>query len=127
MNRARVCGTIQAFRSGLVVALFASLLGACGKNVDAVSQAGKRDVAAGVPAPGIEQTKAIAEQACIYGFPMIAAHKVMYEFNVDKSSPQFKVGFNQVWNDGKTFTPKVGLQRSCRTSSSTSTTRPGQA
>jgi hypothetical protein len=44
-------------------------------------------VAAGVPAPGIEETKAIAEQAYIYAFPMIAAYKAMYEFNVDKSSP----------------------------------------
>jgi hypothetical protein len=106
MNRARERLAIQAVRTGLVVALVASLLGACGKNDDAVSQAGKKDVAAGVPAPGIEETKRIAEQAYIYGFPMIAAYKAMYEFNVDKASPQFKVGFNQVWNDGKTFTPK---------------------
>jgi len=78
----------------------------CGKKEDTIAQAEKKDVAAGVPAPGIVEAKAIAEQAYIYGFPMIAAYKAMYEFNVDKSSPQFKVGFNQIWNDSKTFTPK---------------------
>ncbi|WP_255095230.1 DUF1254 domain-containing protein [Synechococcus sp. J7-Johnson] len=81
-------------------------LAAYGKSDDAVSQAGKQNVTAGVPAHSIEETKRIAEQAYIYGFPMIAAYKAMYEFNVDKGSPQFKAGFNQVWNDAKTFTPK---------------------
>jgi hypothetical protein len=30
----------------------------------------------------------------------------MYEFNVDRSSPQYKIGFNEIWNDSKTFAPK---------------------
>ncbi|HQR20940.1 MAG TPA: DUF1254 domain-containing protein, partial [Burkholderiaceae bacterium] len=78
----------------------------CSKKEDTITQAVKKDVAAGIPAPSIAETKAIAEQAYIYGFPMIAAYKAMYEFNVDKSSPQFKTGFNQIWNDAQTFTPK---------------------
>lgn len=82
-----------------------ALLAGCGKN-DAVTQAKKEDAKAGVPAPGIEETRAIAEEAYIYGFPMIAAYKAMYEFNVDKASPQYKTGFNEIWNDSKTFTPK---------------------
>ena len=91
-----------------VVACIAAalLVVGCGKKDDAVSKAEKKDVAVGVPAPGIAETKAIAEQAYIYGFPMIAAYKAMYEFNVDKSSSQFKVGFNEIWNDSKPFTPK---------------------
>ncbi len=84
----------------------AVLVTGCGKKEDPVAQAARKDVAAGVPAPGIAETKAIAEEAYVYGFPMIAAYKAMYEFNVDKSSPQFKVGFNAIWNDSKTFTPK---------------------
>jgi hypothetical protein len=46
------------------------------------------------------------QQAYIYGFPMIAAYKAMYQFNVDKTNSQYKGPFNQVWNDSKTFTPK---------------------
>ena len=93
-------------RAGLTSVLVAVLLVGCSKPDDAVSQAAKKDVAAGIQTPGIEETKRIAEQAYIYGFPMIAAYKAMYEFNVDKTSPQFKTGFNQIWNDAKTFTPK---------------------
>ena len=81
-------------------------LAGCSKPGDAVTEAAKTDAAAGVAAPGIEEIKAIAEEAYVYGFPMIAAYKAMYEFNVDTSSPQFKTGFNQIWNDSKTFTPK---------------------
>ena len=78
----------------------------CGKKDDAIAKAEKKDAAPGVPAPSIAETKAIAEEAYIYGFPMIAAYKAMYEFNVDKSSPQYKIGFNEIWNDSKPFTPK---------------------
>ena len=46
------------------------------------------------------------QQAYIYGFPMIAAYKAMYQFAIDKSNSQFKAPFNQIWNDSKTFTPK---------------------
>ena len=75
------------------------LLVACGKKDDTITQAAKKDVAAGVPAPGIAETKAIMEEAYIYGFPMVAAYKAMVEFNVDKSSSQYKTPFNQIWND----------------------------
>jgi len=81
------------------------LVAACGKN-DTVTQAAKQDVKAGVPAPSVTEVKAIAEEAYVYGFPMIAGYKAMYEFNVDKANPQYKTPFNAIWNDSKTFTPK---------------------
>jgi hypothetical protein len=46
------------------------------------------------------------QQAYIYGFPMIAAYKAMYEFTIDKTNPQYKAPFNQIRSDSKTFTPK---------------------
>lgn len=57
-------------------------------------------------APSIKQATATAEEAYIYGFPMIAAYKALYQFNVDKSSGQYKAPFNQIWNDAQVFTPK---------------------
>src|SRR5262245_4334490 len=90
----------------MVTALSVTLFTGCGKKDDAISNAEKADKKAGIAAPGIAETKAIAEEAYIYGFPMIAAYKAMYEFNVDKSSPQYKAPFNQIWNDAQTFTPK---------------------
>jgi hypothetical protein len=46
------------------------------------------------------------QEAYTYGFPMIAAYKAMYQFNVDKSNSQYKMPFNQIWNDAHVFTPK---------------------
>ena len=43
--------------------LAATLLGGCGKQDDAITQAEKKDVAKGVPVPSIAEVKAIAEEA----------------------------------------------------------------
>lgn len=92
--------------TALCGALAAALLAGCGKKEDTITQAAKQDKAAGVAAPGIAETKAIMEEAYVYGFPMVAAYKAMYEFNVDKTSSQYKTAFNEIWNDAQTFTPK---------------------
>jgi hypothetical protein len=42
---------------------------------------------------GLIESNDIAEEACIYAFPMIAAYEALYEFNVDKASSQYKVPF----------------------------------
>ena len=55
---------------------------------------------------GVFENLETAEEAYIYAFPMIAAYKAMYQFNIDKSSDQYKTGFNQIWNDAHVFTPK---------------------
>src|SRR5580693_2625281 len=95
------------FRNLAVLLVAATtLIASCGKKDDAISQAEKKDVAKGIAAPGIVETKAIAEAAYIYGFPMIAAYKALYQFNVDKSSDQYKGPFNQVLNEARVFTPK---------------------
>jgi len=46
------------------------------------------------------------QQAYVYGFPMIAAYKAMYQFAIDKTNSQYKAPFNVIWNDAQTFTPK---------------------
>jgi len=50
--------------------------------------------------------KQIADEAYLYGFPMIIGYKVLYEYNVDRSSGQFKAPFNQISNEARVFTPK---------------------
>ena len=59
-------------------ALFATaaLMTGCGKN-DSISQAEKKDVAQGVPAPSIEETKAIAEEGFIYGLAPVMYYQIM--------------------------------------------------
>jgi hypothetical protein len=51
----------RCLRIALICAIGAFLAAGCGKKDDPVAQAGKSDVAKGVPAPGIAQTRAIAE------------------------------------------------------------------
>jgi hypothetical protein len=78
------------------------LLSACATGKDPISAAEKADKTR----PDFAQTRAIAEEAYIYGFPMIAAYKAMYEFNVNKSSSQYKGPFNQIIGDSQVFTYK---------------------
>ncbi len=56
--------------------------------------------------PGIHATRDISEEAYIYAFPMIAAYKALYQFNVDQASGQYKAGFNQVASEARVATPE---------------------
>jgi hypothetical protein len=47
----------------------------------------------------------IAEEAFVYGFPMVMGYGVIYEFFIDKGSAQFKAPINQLANEGRVFTP----------------------
>ncbi len=91
---------------GLALRLAATLIAGCGKKDDPIAQAEKKDVATGVAAPGIAETKAIAEEAFIYGLPIVMNYAVMYEFCVDKNSGQYKAPFNQINNEARVFTYK---------------------
>jgi hypothetical protein len=46
------------------------------------------------------------QEAYIYGFPLLAAYKAMYEFNVDKTNSQYKGPFNSLVNEARVFTYK---------------------
>jgi hypothetical protein len=52
------------------------------------------------------ETKAIAEEAFIYGFPMVMNYGVMNKYFIDKSSDQYKCGFNEIYNTARVYTPK---------------------
>src|SRR5277367_2238988 len=56
--------------------------------------------------PGIEETKRIAEEGFIYGLPIVMNYAVMYEYEVDRNSGQFKAPFNQIKNEARVFTYK---------------------
>jgi hypothetical protein len=93
-------------RIGLICALGAFLVAGCGKKDGPVAQAEKKDVAKGVPAPSIVETKAIAEEAFIYGLPLVMNYAVMNEFVIDKNSGQYKAPFNTISNETRVFTYK---------------------
>jgi hypothetical protein len=68
----------------------AALIAGCGKKDDAIAEAEKHDVANGISAPSIAETKAIAEEGLIYGLPIVMNYAVMSEYAVDRDSGQFK-------------------------------------
>ncbi len=61
---------------------------------------------AGAKEPGAIETKQIAEEAYIYGFPMIMNYGTMYEYSIDRSSSQYKAPFNRIYNTARVYTPK---------------------
>ena len=94
---------ISKIIGGLLLSVVAALiLSSCGKKDDPITKAEKKET----DRPSIAESKAIAEEAYIYGFPMIAGYKALYQFNVDKSSSQYKGPFNQIANEARVFTYK---------------------
>ena len=88
--------------------LFAAaiVIAGCGNKNDAVTQAEKKDMAAGMSAPSIAETKTIAEEGFIYGLPLVMNYAVMYEYAADPNSGQYKAPFNQINSEARVFTYK---------------------
>ncbi len=53
-----------------------------------------------------QEVRAIAEEAMVYGLPLVMNYAVMYETYVDVKSSQYKSPFNQLTNMARVFTPK---------------------
>ena len=64
-------GSAKGLRWMLVWVVAATLIAGCGKKDDPIAQAERNDVAKGVAAPSIVDTKAIAEEGFIYGLPLV--------------------------------------------------------
>ena len=74
----------------------------CAAKKDSISLAERGETSR----PGIEETKAIAEEGFVYGLPIVMNYAVMYEYVVDKQSGQWKAPFNQIANEARVFTYK---------------------
>lgn len=68
------------------------------KKSDAINQAEQADKLAGIAVPSIAETKAIAQEAFVYGLPIVMNYAIMQEYAVDKNSDQFKAPFNEIKN-----------------------------
>ncbi len=92
----RTLSTHTRWAASLATAVI--LIAGCETRRDPVSRAEKVDETRGVAAPGISQTRAIAEEGFIYGLPIVMNYAVMYEYAVDAKNSQFKAPFNQLYN-----------------------------
>jgi hypothetical protein len=102
MNNKRRIFFISVLYSAMIIVLLAG----CDKKDDTVAVAEKADKNAGIAAPSINEAKAIAEEAFIYGLPIVMNYAVMNEFVVDKNSDQYKAPFNTIHKKARVFTYK---------------------
>jgi hypothetical protein len=54
--------------------------------------------------PSPDEIREIAQEALVYGLPIVMGYGVMYDFAIDKKSPNFKAPINQLFNEARTFT-----------------------
>jgi len=53
-----------------------------------------------------KEAKQIAKEAYIYGFPLVLNYKTMYDYAVDKKSPEYKGDFNKLACVARVYTPE---------------------
>jgi hypothetical protein len=51
------------------------------------------------------EARAIAKEAYVYGFPIVDNYRIQHAYWVDKTNPEYKGPFNQIWNSARVFTP----------------------
>ena len=90
------------FKGGLLAAVTLILITGCATKNDAVAQAEKNEP----DAPGIIETKDIAEQGFIYGLPLVMNYVANYQFWIDRTSDQYKCPMGQIFNEARVFTYK---------------------
>ncbi|AWY39200.1 DUF1254 domain-containing protein [Pseudomonas putida] len=53
----------------------------------------------------VDEARAIAKEAYIYGFPLVDNYRVQYSYFVDEGNPEFKAPWNQLNNTARVYTP----------------------
>jgi hypothetical protein len=80
--------------------LAVALVAGCAGRRDAIARAEQGETSA----PGIAETKTIAEEGFIYGLPIVMNYAVMYAYAADPDSGQFKAPFNQIKDEARVYT-----------------------
>ena len=65
-----------------------------------------RPLSASAQSISVEETRAIAKEAYIYGFPLVDSYRVQYSYFVDRVSPEFKGPWNKLSNTARVYTPE---------------------
>jgi hypothetical protein len=51
------------------------------------------------------EARAIAKEAYVYGFPIVDNYRVQHAYWMDKTNPEYKGPFNEIWNSSRLFSP----------------------
>lgn len=57
------------------------------------------------PEVSLDEARAIAKEATIYGFPLVDNYRIQYSYFVDASSPEYKADWNTIYNNARVYTP----------------------
>ena len=57
------------------------------------------------------EARAIAKEAYIYGFPIVDNYRVQHAYWVDKTNPEYKGPWNQIWNSAVSTRPRTRRSR----------------
>jgi hypothetical protein len=52
-----------------------------------------------------DEARVIAEEACIYGFPLVDNYRIQHSYFVDRAGPEFKAPWNALFNNARVYTP----------------------
>lgn len=93
----------------VLIALFMLAMAGCGTSKQA-SQKPASGPSGAAPTsqsgpPTVEQTRAIAKEAYIYGFPMVDSYRIQYSYFINTASPEYKGPWNEVHSVARVFTP----------------------
>lgn len=58
------------------------------------------------PEISLEEVRAIAKEAFVYGFPMVDNYRIEYAYFVDETGPEFKAHWNEIRNVPRVYTPE---------------------
>jgi hypothetical protein len=51
------------------------------------------------------EARVIAQEACIYGFPLVDNYRIQHSYFVDRAGPEFKAPWNTLFNNARVYTP----------------------
>jgi hypothetical protein len=51
------------------------------------------------------EARAITKEAYVYGFPIVDNYRVQHAYWMDKTNPEYKGPWNQIWNSARLFSP----------------------
>lgn len=55
--------------------------------------------------PTPEEARAIAQEAYVYGFPLVDSYRIQYSYFQDSASTEYKAPWNQLHNEARLYTP----------------------
>lgn len=58
------------------------------------------------PEISLEEIRAIAKEAFVYGFPMVDSYRIEYASYVDEKNPEYKAPWNRICNIPRVYTPE---------------------